>query len=324
MTEAAKDLNVTQSAVSQAVMQLERLFGVPLLDRCHRPLKVTGPGHVLLSRAMPLLDAADNLVVAVRELSAKQVLRLRLGCIDSLLASIGPRLFRSLLGKAQHLTVTSGTTDAQSRALLNREIDIALTSDPLDGSDGVSRLPILVEPFVLLLPASIRQSPGTAIDLGQLSARLPLVRFNAASHMGMMADLHLRRLGLCPPRGVEVDSSEALTAMVAGEIGWSITTPLCLLEVRVERRPIQVLPFPGPGFSRALYVLAREHEFAELPEAVANAARDALRQDCLPRLLEYAPWAERAIRIPEDEEFCSNVPSHRRAAGWNPTCWENA
>jgi DNA-binding transcriptional LysR family regulator len=301
MTEAARDLHVTQSAVSQALMQLERMFEVTLIDRGQRPLKVTGPGHILLNRAIPILDATENLIVAVRELSTKQVPQLRLGCVDSLLASIGPRLFRSLLDKVQRLTVTSGTTGVQSRGLLNREVDICLSSDPLDGSEGVSRLPILTEPFVLLLPTSMAQRADTPVDIGRLVERLPLVRFNPASHMGAMTDLHLRRLGLRPPRSIEVDSSEALTAMVASEIGWAITTPLCLLEVRVERRPIQVLPFPGPGFSRTLYVIARENEFAELPGAVAKAAGDALRQDCLPRLLEYAPWAERAIRIPEEE-----------------------
>jgi DNA-binding transcriptional LysR family regulator len=300
MTAAAAELGVTQSAISQALKQLEKTFGMALLDREHRPLKLTGPGLQLLSRVMPILDATDNLVTDVREQASRPALQLRLGCIDSLLASIGPGLVRDLRDRVQRLTVTSGTTNVQCRALLEREIDIALCSDPLEGSDGILSRPIFTEPFVLLVPASMAAQPPTCIqDLLALSEQLPLIRFNPLSHMGVMTDLHLRRLGLQAPRVIELDSSEAQTAMVAGELGWAITTPLCLHEGRTENRPIRVLPLPGLGFSRTLYVMARAGEFATLQNTICRIVATILREECLPRLAGYAPWAASNITILE-------------------------
>ena len=45
---AARELGMTQSAVSQHVAALERAVGLPLVDRGTRPLELTGAGAVLV------------------------------------------------------------------------------------------------------------------------------------------------------------------------------------------------------------------------------------------------------------------------------------
>lgn len=298
MTIAAQELGITQSAVSQALKQLETTFGVALFDRNHRPLKLTGPGVQLLRRITPILEATDNLVSDIREAASRPVSQLRLGCIDSLLASIGPTLVRTLRNRVERLVVTSGTTSAQGRALCEREIDIALSSDPLEGIEGITSQPIFTEPFVLMVPkAIVTRAPTQIQDLRQLSKTLPFVRFNPLSHMGVMTDLYLRRLGLQPDRPIELDSSEALTAMVAGELGWGIATPLCLNEVRIEHRPIRIFPIPGAGFTRTLYVIAREGEFLSLQKTIRETIVQTLQEEFLPRLQTYVPWVVPKISI---------------------------
>jgi len=52
-TQAARDLGVTPSAVSQAVRQLEAQMGVPLLARTTRSVGLTGAGCSLVEAAGP-------------------------------------------------------------------------------------------------------------------------------------------------------------------------------------------------------------------------------------------------------------------------------
>ncbi|WGP06553.1 LysR family transcriptional regulator [Bacillus subtilis] len=62
MTEAAKQLNVTQSAISTAMAQLERTIGLDLFIRQRNRSVVLSPaGKRFLSEVTPFLEASDNL-----------------------------------------------------------------------------------------------------------------------------------------------------------------------------------------------------------------------------------------------------------------------
>jgi DNA-binding transcriptional LysR family regulator len=64
-TQAAKELNVTQSAVSQRVRNLERRLGMALFERAHRSVRLTAQGREFYNSVsfalMHLLSAADRL-----------------------------------------------------------------------------------------------------------------------------------------------------------------------------------------------------------------------------------------------------------------------
>src|SRR5215470_15070993 len=53
---AARELYVTQSAVTRRLQRLETEIGAPLLDRRTRPVSLTGPGQIVLERCRRLLN----------------------------------------------------------------------------------------------------------------------------------------------------------------------------------------------------------------------------------------------------------------------------
>lgn len=81
-TAAASDLNITQSAVSQAVQQLEGLISTPLFDRLPGRLTLTDAGRRYAAAIGPLLEA---IATATGDLTDAQGARLSIGCIRSLL-----------------------------------------------------------------------------------------------------------------------------------------------------------------------------------------------------------------------------------------------
>lgn len=60
-SQAAKALDLTQSAVSQRVGQLEEKLGVQLLDRSTRPLSLTPAGEAFLQGSQDILQRYDQL-----------------------------------------------------------------------------------------------------------------------------------------------------------------------------------------------------------------------------------------------------------------------
>ena len=62
LTYAAEELHITQPAVSQQIRYLEKLYGVRLLVREGKKIKLTPAGEVLLS-TMTLLRNDENAMI---------------------------------------------------------------------------------------------------------------------------------------------------------------------------------------------------------------------------------------------------------------------
>lgn len=297
MTTASKQLGLTQSAVSQAIRQIEDLLGAVLIDRSERPLRPTAAGRVLQQHAAAIVDEVESLPSVIRQTASTSVPKIRVGLIDSFASTAGPALIRTLLSnKVRCIAARSGIARDHADALLSRNLDLIVTGDPLDDVDGLDRYLLLSEPFVLLLPEELAKSMRRP-DLGTLAARYSLIRFSARSQIGIQVDRQLRRLGIKAPRLLELDPTDAVVAMVSGGVGWAIATPLCLLQVRSQIAGVRVLPFPGAPFVRHLYLVARSGEYDELASNVAHLARDVARKVCVPAIRSLVPWVSDQIIV---------------------------
>ena len=298
MTLAATHLGITQSAVSQAIRKLEGELGSTLVLRGSRPVVLTSAGALLELEAESLLRSASRLRELLHSATNGLLQDVRLGFVDTFASTAGPELIRALTHQASRVVVWSGLAPSLGAALAARDVDAIITSDPLYDFDGLRRLALWKEPFVLLLPRTAE--PRTARpSLDQLAASSPLIRYSARSHTGSQIERHLRRLRIEAERRVEVDGSDALLAMVAAGIGWAITTPLCILQASAHLPGVLPLHLPPPGLNRTLSLVVRDDSPASLVERLASAARDVLRETCLPRLRQLIPAFTASITIGE-------------------------
>ena len=91
--------------------------------------------------------------------------------------------------------------------------------------------------------------------------------------------------------------SDSLVAMVAAGIGWTATTPLCLLLGRPYLPRVTVMPFPGPRFVRRLYVVSRSGEYSALAGRLARIASDILAGDVRAELKQLIPWFDDQVTL---------------------------
>jgi DNA-binding transcriptional LysR family regulator len=295
MTVASARLGLTQSAVSQTLRKLEVDLGFSLIKKGQRPLKLTKSGEVLARSAETLLREAARIPHLLAEASA-QPKEIRIGLVDTFASTAGPELTRELMRSATRVVVWSGLTPSLGSALLQNEVDVIITSDPLDDMDGLARLELWKEPFVLLLPRSDYERLKTQ-SLAELAASMPIIRYSARSHTGIQIERHLRRLNLNLQRRIEVDGSDAVLGMVAAGVGWAIATPLCLLQGIAHSEGVVAVQLPAPRFSRTLVVMCRNDGPLALASQIAELAAQALRRTCLARLEIYARDLARQIEI---------------------------
>ena len=126
ITQAARQLYMTQPAVSHAISELEEELGTPLFDRLSRRLYLTGAGRILLEKSTRLLAMYEDLTLSARSLEADAPMRL--GSTITLANSVLPEAMKrwNALGRFAPARVTIDKAAEIERLLAAGEIDLAL------------------------------------------------------------------------------------------------------------------------------------------------------------------------------------------------------
>lgn len=286
MSAAGQRLACSQSSVSQLVSQAETILGCALFDRARRPFRTTVEGSELTRQAARILRELNALPQLVAALSERPALRMAM--IDSFADTIGPDLVRFAEQRAGDLFISQGLTPAHINDLHERRVDLVVSGDALDEYDGLFRLPLLTEKFVLLLPEKSRwnASRGT---LSELAAGLPFIRYSSRSTTGAIVERYLRVARLPTGRRIEVDNADMMCALVASGVGWAITTPLHLLQGLARLNGIAVRKLPAPTPERQVTLVTREGEWGQTAARLASETRRLLVDKFLPQLIANLP-----------------------------------
>ncbi|MGA2083852.1 MAG: LysR family transcriptional regulator [Holophaga sp.] len=289
-TIAAERLGITQSAVSQSVARLERWLGAALLDRSNRPIRITLAGEILWHRATDILEMVNGTAEEIRAGSNAKISLVRLGMVDSFATTVGPDVVKALQGRVEQLRVWSGISPSLCADLLDRSLDVIVSIDPMVEHPELARELIFRETLVAVVPQGVNQR-FQKLSIEQICVELPLVRYSGRSSMGRMVEYYLSKRRLAPNRTLEFDASEAVLRMVATGIGWTITTPLCLLQGHGQMMDIGMMPLPPPPIYRRIYLVYRPNELGEFMSEIGRICRACVETSILPNLRKLAPWA---------------------------------
>tara|TARA_E500000331_G_C17271597_1_gene719478 strand:+ start:654 stop:1568 length:915 start_codon:yes stop_codon:yes gene_type:complete len=143
LVEAAERLYLTQSALSHQLKDLEDRLGVSLFVRKTRPPRFTSAGHRILQLADDLLPMLDNAERDLARLAGGEAGRLYIciechSCFQWLLPCM--ERYRSNWPEVE-LDLTAGFNFAPLPALARGDLDLVVTSDPID-LPGVEYLPL--------------------------------------------------------------------------------------------------------------------------------------------------------------------------------------
>jgi DNA-binding transcriptional LysR family regulator len=294
MSGAARVLGLTQSAVSQTVLELEQRIGTTLFDRNVRPLGITLSGVVLQQRAGTLLADARQITPLLRDVRRGKLPQIRVGLIDSFERLLLPSLPERLLEFADRVSFISGLTSSHVDDISARRLDIFLGVDEFDTLEGLETWPLLDEPYIVAAPLGT-PAPEQLSDLIALSGKLNFIRYHHRRKVGLAIERHLRRLRLELPRSLEFDTPYGVATAVASGQGWAITTPLCVYESGTLAGKIQCYPFPGTGLQRRLALITRSRELARVPKELADIVIGLLQDEFIPTMTRTAPWLKRML-----------------------------
>ena len=79
--------------------------------------------------------------------------------------------------------------------------------------------------------------------------------------------------------------------------GWTITTPLCLMDSGADARRMECFRLPFAAFDRTIRIATRREELGPLPAHLADLMRELMQATVLPQVRQLAPWVAAEFAI---------------------------
>jgi DNA-binding transcriptional LysR family regulator len=246
IAEAARRLNLTPAAVALRIRSIEAEVGASLIARSGRSVKLTEAGAAILPRARKFLgEVRDLKSIASNDKPSGE---LRLGTIQTVLAGLLPDVLRQMRERYPRIEVhiaRGGSVELYPK-VLSGDLDAAIIAQPPFAIPKVCNWRALrTEPLIVLTPASM-----TVRDAHSILRTEPFIRLERKTWAGQLVDGYLRSAGIRPSERFELDSPEAIAALVDRELGVSLVhdwAPPWPEGLRLRKLPIR-----GSAFARCV------------------------------------------------------------------------
>ena len=241
---AARQLYLSQSALSIQIQNLETHLGVALFERNRRGVRLTAAGEAVLADSEELLQRVADIELRAGKIGSGEVGHLRIGFVASATASVIPAIvlaFRKLCPGVA-LDLKNMPTVQQIDALKSGSIDVGFVRLPVS-VDGLSVDSIHREPFAIVLPKAHPLASEKALTVRQL-ANEPFIAYGrkwAPSFYDHWTAI-CRKAGFSPNVVQEVAEMDTALVLVAASIGVAILPEGI---ARRSRSGLKVKPLPA-------------------------------------------------------------------------------
>jgi len=220
-TETARELNLTQSAISHSVKNLEEDLRCQLVTRTGRKIHITDDGEELYRDAQAILNQMESARGRIQDRANLGRGKLRIGASTTACQCILPNVLREFNECFPDciLSIVPADTPALLGMIRRHEIDLAIVVDPGNAKD-VTIKPLFSDELVLVTsPIHVFAQQGS-VKMEQI-AKQRLVLYNKSSHTFGLIEQFFRQSKLALQNYIELGSMEAIKELIAINYGVS-------------------------------------------------------------------------------------------------------
>lgn len=225
VTVAARRVHAAQPTLSHALARLEGELGERLLERKARsPLRLTEQGEVVARRAREALSALSALRDDLGVLRGSVAGALRIAAIQSLSATLLPRVLAELARKYPDIKPSVRTLAAESiaRSVASGRVDVGLLAGaPRSTLRGLVVQVLFEEPLVALVRRNDPLARARRVRLKQLAER-ELLLVPDGTFLSDIIHEACQSAGFAPRVRLTLASAEALRETVRAGLGITI------------------------------------------------------------------------------------------------------
>lgn len=258
-TKAAQINQVTQSAVSQTITSLERLFDSLLIERSKKNFRLTPEGDVLYDYSKRILQTYDSLHSKLQDLEDIVSGNIRLATIYSLGLHVLPPYLKKFLKNypTVNVHVEYRRADQVYEDVLGNVVDIGLIAYPVRDAK-LEVVPLLKDPLVVV---SQPQHPFAKLDQVKFKALdgQKFVHFDRDIPTRKAVDKLFKDHGVTVDTVMEFDNVETVKRAVEIGAGVSIV-PQATVRQEIQSRSLAASPLEGGDYARPVAALYKKNK----------------------------------------------------------------
>jgi LysR family transcriptional regulator, low CO2-responsive transcriptional regulator len=224
-TQTARELFLTQSAVSHSMKALETDIGCRLLDRLGKKVLLTQAGEHLLQHAERILLEMGSARAGIERLGKWGVGRLRIVAPATLCASLLPPVLREFKESFPQslISIEPGDSFETVGILEDNRADLALTMLPKP-DDRFEFLPLFTDELAFIASPLHPWAAAGSVPRAEI-ARQNLVIYAKKSLTWRLIDEYFREEKIVLNTVIELSSMEAIKELVKLNLGVGILAP---------------------------------------------------------------------------------------------------
>ena len=262
MAKAAKQLRMTQPAVSGAVANLEHVLRVRLLDRNPKGIEPTFFAEALLKRAATVFDDLTEAVREIEFLADPTAGQVKVGCAESFMAGLLPAIIQRLSSNHPKIVVHAEYAEhatTEFRELRDRSMDLIIgrMSEP-SRYDDLKVVPLYEEEYYVVASAHSPWARRRKVALGEL-VNEPWLHMPAGVVISTLIEQAFRRQNLAvPPARVTSLSMQLRTHLVANA-GFLTIMPNTMFHYSAKLWQLKALPIDLGIRARNVSIITLKH-----------------------------------------------------------------
>ncbi len=237
LTRTAERVNLSQSALSIQIKQLEARLDHALFDRVGRRLELTEVGRIVLDHADRIFGTGAELLATLAS-SGDVKTPLRVGALSTLSRNFQLRFLEPVLALGDvELVLKSGSARVLFEALTSLALDVVLTTEPPQaGGDFTAHR--IAEQTVALHGAPARLHHGS---LKEMLKNEPLI-VPTDNAIRVAFDSLVARLGVSPRIVADVDDMAMIRLLARADAGLAVA-PTVVLADEIASGRLRTAPF---------------------------------------------------------------------------------
>jgi LysR family transcriptional regulator, regulator for metE and metH len=284
VTRAADRLNVTQSAVSHQLREIEEQLGTPIFIRSGRRMLPTPAGRLIVDAADDVLGTIGRVEAKIEQLArhAGGELRVCTHCytgyswLPSIVAGLRRRHPRFVLQVVPEYTLDP------IAALLDAKLDMALMNDDSDDR-RLRHRELFDDEHVAVVPASHRWASRPFVTAEEIASE-PLYLFSRSIENSFIVRTVLRPAGLTPSNATYLQLPEGILEMVKAGMGATVL-PKWSIAHALKSGEIKAIRITKAGVYRKWYAVT-----------LSDVAPTPLMEEFIRLLIKHAPASKRVVR----------------------------
>lgn len=221
---AARELYITQPAVSLSISQLEKQLGGKLFHRARKGVELTEYGRAIfdyVERAMSLVDEIEKRFEEIKNLDTGV---LRIGASDNICKNYLGRYIVDFNKENPNVRIEihNGSTNKTIGLIKSGKVDLGFVNYPvLD--DEIDAMPCVYLHDCFVVGEQLREYAKGRQKIEDLY-KLPLILLEKGTNTRLIFDENMRQLNLKPKPNIEVGSHEVLVMLATMGLGVACVT----------------------------------------------------------------------------------------------------